>query len=465
MAQFNTIEPISRVDWPGGSIAYTGNPPGVSYYSPSGTPAYPSGEVISYNPYTLSESTYDPTRSLGRSWKKIKDSGDISFTPYSRQRIVSEEFVVSVPFDLAAWKYHRTAGSDAVVYTFGPLEGHTLYKKNVAIATLSTSTPFYDSFGDLVSSHEEQTSDAIVSTQQAAFAEATATYDLLTELAEAGETLAFLQGLVSSAADGLSKLRDTDPHTFKQVRSTSPAKMLKSTNKLVRKMGSRWMAYRYAIMPLVYSFKDVNELLGKRDSVYNSGRSRELITDSVDISAYSVPVEGTMLAQCGSIESSVRSLYKTRYDRGALQRVVSQLAFNPFSTAWELIPMSFVIDWFVNINDAIIAATRIDSSTQSLGCTAVKRTMIAELYYFDTTVDRSSKTVPAWLSDPLHVWTYNFSRNIRSPLKRVSEVSYNRTVYYRPMPSLRFNPSLTWKRIIDGLVLTHQPLSKLLRSL
>lgn len=465
MALYSTIEPISRTEWPGGTLAYGGSCQGSEPYPASATAPYPTNQVLNYTPQSQSEYIYDPTKGFRRNWREIKKSGDISFTRYSRSRTTVNNFIVSRRYDLCGWKIHQQGCTTSwSVNRFGPLEGHTIYLRNSTIVEYDKSYDNSKVSGKLVELQSDL-DDAIVTTQQAAFADATSSYDPLTELAELGETLKFLQGLVGGAASSLISLATSDWPTFKQARPLTAKQMLSSSNKALRALGSRWMAYRYALMPIYYSLRDINDAAKQRDQEYKTGRSRVSLSHSVTSDDYVLPAEGERTYGTCDIQTSVRSLFKVRYVHGALQRLVSQLSFNLFSTAWELVPLSFVLDWLWNINNAIIAATRIDSSTQSLGVTAIRTTRKESIYLWDTTVDRNSYYLGPWMSAPAISGSYAYARSTNEPLQETSTESYDRFLFTRPSPKIIFDPNLYWKRIIDGLVLSHQPIQKLLRSL
>lgn len=468
MASHETIVPGSRTTWPAISLSYgsgscSATPP-VQHPELSTSP-FPTSTTVQYTPNHESFTKSDPTEGTGRNWSKIKKSGVISFTNYSVSRKKTQNFVIARPRDLAEWRQHRTSCENKLVSKFGPAIGHTTYSEMLSIANMGESGNLGRVWTDHQTRFEEEVLDAISTTQQAAFASAMSTYDILTELAESKETLKFMQDKVRGAAEALRKLASSDEPTYRRARGLNAKALLRHSDKAFRRLGSRWMEYRYAIMPLVYSLKDINELIGSRDAMYKTGRSKTKVFVSARGYDWNYPTEGVYRYITGDLEAEVRSQYKAGYDRGALQRVLSQTAFNPFKTGWELVPYSFVVDWFLNVGDAITAATALDLSSQSLGCTAVKRTVNRELMYFDNSVDRSSRTFPAFANDPAQTLTYEFGRSIHEPLQVVSEESYTRTVFHRPKPSIRFDPFLNWKRFIDGMVLSYQPTKKLLRSL
>lgn len=467
MAFYLTIEPNSRTEWTGGTLPASAPCTQSAPYGASNAGTFPIGEVKFYQPSKETIFKKDPTKGLRRNWSQIKESGEISFTPYSVSKTTINNYVVEQLFDLAKWKFHIHGCPTSQKTTHvGPWEGHLIYRRKSTVVD-------YDPLGIYVThaasaglaSHEEEVVNAISTTQQAAFANATSTYDALTDLAELGETLKFMLGIVSKAAVSLSSFASTAGPTFKGARGMNAKQLLKSSDKKLQKLGSRWMAYRYAIMPLIYSLKDINDLLGKTDARYQTGRDKDRIITDITLDDYTLPFEGFGIFQTRRIVSDVRSLFKVRYDSGALQRLFSQTTFNPFITAWELIPLSFVIDWFVNVGDAIACATRIDSSTQSLGVTAIKTSRVDNLILYDFSVDRSRYSFGGWYDMPAFSVSYTHKREVSSSLQQVVVDSYKRIVYTKPEPKLEINVYLNWKRILDSLVLSYQPIKKLLRSL
>lgn len=465
MASYNTITPGSRKVWPSGTVAYGGDCQGSYTYPSSSSPAIPAGVQVDYTPLHTSESVWDPTRSSRRSWSAIKKSGVISFTPYSHSRTVTENFVVKRPHEFAAWKRHWASCNGVCGQTFGPEKGITTYTENSDVQNWVGMPGLGTYWSRANADVEDQIANAISSTQQAAYANALSTFDLLTTIAESKETLTFMQSKVNEAANVLRSFAQTDETTYRRARGLSAKKLLKLSDKAFRKLGSRWLELRYALMPLIYTIQDVNSLLGKSDFVYNSERSKVRILETTHPSDYQFPSEGIYVYMTGSFDVEVRSLVKSRYDKGALQRVLSLTAFNPYKTAWELIPYSFVVDWFLNVGDAIAAHTSIDLSTQTLGCTSIKRKLVKEIRFFDNSVDRSSASFGATDCFPAQSFTHEFRRNLDETLQRVTVESYSRSTFTKPQFGITFDPFLDWKRALDGIVLSYQPTKKLLRSL
>lgn len=391
----------------------------------------------------------------------MKRDGLIVMTPYSVGKTTVEEFVVSRDFINVDWKRESaycSVSPGTCLTDSGPIKLLTSWTQNDHIGSLPIGLA-----ASSVSVRDEYASDvadAVSSTQQAAYADALNTYDLLSELAESGETFRYLLGRVEGAAESLREFAHADEPTHERARTKTARDLLRSSDRALRRYGSRWMEYRYAIMPLIYSFKDVRELLKDRNAVFKTGRSNATII--VDLESSRSSDHQTYQKAQGTIE--VKSTYKVAYDYGALHRVASQIRLNPFTTAWELIPFSFVVDWFANVGTAVTAATSLDLSSQGLGCTAIKRDYVEETRLWDMRNFSKTKTLSGAACGNLTV-SHSHVMSCDEILKKVSLQSYDRKLYRSTEFDVNFDPYLNWKRILDGIVLSYQPTKKLLRSL
>lgn len=464
MATYQSISNAVSETYSGGSIPYGGTCTGSRTYGGGNAGSVPTSVTRTYTPRVTTQSIYNPSKGSKRNWEMIKKSGQISMTPYSRSQRTVEQFVVDRPYRFRTWPW-EAAWCGAVCggkVELGPKDRYWTQRDHIdSLSGLNS-----EDFTSLTyANYTDEVADAIASTQQEAYANALSTYDLLTELSEGKETLSYLFSKVGEASEALRKFASTDEETYRRARGLTSKRMLLSPDKAFRRLGSRWMEYRYAIMPLVYSIKDINELLAKRDAVYKTARSKQNVRhDFTRDEALPAPWGVFTYSRC-NLDATITSTVKLGYNRGALQRVFSQTAFNPFKTAWELIPYSFVVDWFLNVGDIISSQTSINLASQGAYCTSVKKRETYEIWLYDKTSDTSTASRSANPCGGAQSFNYVHTRNVEQVLQRTTVESYNRFLWSKPSPKLVFNPYLSWKRTIDGLVLAYQPTKKLLRSL
>jgi len=135
--------------------------------------------------------------------------------------------------------------------------------------------------------------------------------------------------------------------SFRKGRLADVAKHLGLTPKTAH---NTWLEYKYGWSPLLSDIhggaKTLAELNFKRDQ-----RTFRAVVKRQETSKFtSPPQEGST-----TFEAKAWVTVRSRNPSVQLQNRVGLL--NPVLIAWELIPFSFVADWFVNIGDCISEAT------------------------------------------------------------------------------------------------------------
>lgn len=112
-----------------------------------------------------------------------------------------------------------------------------------------------------------------------------------------------------------------------------------------------WLTYRYSIMPNVYLIEDAAEVLNKHARKYMRFTEMQMVTFSnKDID---LPPGWTIQ---GEISVKYRAFIKRMYDTSSnLGAYFKELSADILSTAWELVPLSFVVDWITNIGEYLRA--------------------------------------------------------------------------------------------------------------
>lgn len=287
------------------------------------------------------------------------------------------------------------------------------------------------------------TDNAVLRAQTSAWAELIQTYNLGEELAELHSTLEFGIGILRAALNPLATMKSLVGRNAKDVMNA-------------------WMQYRYALMPLFYSAQDIAKLVKEKDDLYKT--VRRMINQ--EINAPEVPPDITCFytVRNGSVTTTVTA--KGRWDNSAL-RTLGQIGFNPVSTAWELIPLSFVVDWYLNFGEWLIAVAGqwTNLATQLQGCTAVRKNY-HDLTYLQIVDDQRWTSTYKSLTG-YTLWDISRGEIVTKQLllKKETVNTYERTLFNEKDLSVTLSPFLNWKRVIDGGVLTINSLNKVLRKL
>lgn len=401
---------------------------------------------------------YDPSK--GRSFKKAQRRGEILMSEYLTGTDRTERFISSIRHEFKHASYTSTGKCQRtqLCAVYGPVPVYAKWTENYHIGMLSTLAHAGKTIADI----QKEVPDLVSSTRQAAYSSALNAYDLLTELGELKETLGFLLGKLGEVAS-LVGLFAAKSGEYRRWRRFTPKALLRSSDKGARELGHRWMEYRYALMPILYSIADVGRLVKAMRARFHTDRAVQHI--DIPITSDVVGVEQYLTTQVRGYVR-VASTTKAAFDLGSLQVLLSRVGFNPFRTAWELIPLSFVVDWAFNIGECITALTGVDLASQRKGCTSVRSNLTSETYHH---YDVHDSVVWSWAPNACGYspspWDYHRRVTYHNLVERRVINSYVRSLWVHPNADIVFDPFLNWKRFVDAIVLSYQPTKNLLRSL
>lgn len=152
------------------------------------------------------------------------------------------------------------------------------------------------------------------------------------------------------ALTALAELKDV----FRTFRAILPKirSILKEVSS-IRKVTNNWLEYRYGWRTLVFDIRNLNDAI----SAFNEKRTRyseaagtkwtSEYLDGGEVDLVSKIVEWTIK---DTVEVSLRGHVVADID-------VPKFQFNPLQTAWEIIPLSFVVDWVWRVGTSISAMT------------------------------------------------------------------------------------------------------------
>lgn len=192
-------------------------------------------------------------------------------------------------------------------------------------------------------------------------------WDVLTDIAEvketaslikdAGEFLAkFTLGVVQRNPKAILRAFGYKPTVRKAARLRKRLAQLSKNSSTFGIMSSLWMQYRYGVMPLLYSISDAINAFSKpkwADNVMNvyHGFSSNSWSETVDLSSSSRPSYSAKLVY--NRRGIAHIIAYVSYVSGLKARLMANPATSLLKTSWELVPFSFVVDWFYDIGSWI----------------------------------------------------------------------------------------------------------------
>lgn len=188
----------------------------------------------------------------------------------------------------------------------------------------------------------------------------------MVELAEMRKTLSLLRSPLRNLNSFLDEVRNS--RKYRRSRAPSLGKFL----------SDEWLRYRYGILPLARTVEDIyKSLIESKPSLRFTARGSypidEVVTDESGSTTYTWSVSSwdRNFSQSGYVRSGILYEYVfTKVDRYGLS--LRELP----STAWELVPFSFVVDWFANVGDTVRALTPKSEARILASWTTVKTTEV-----------------------------------------------------------------------------------------
>lgn len=180
-------------------------------------------------------------------------------------------------------------------------------------------------------------------------------HDVLTSLAEAPQTINMFRSLVRD----LFRLYKTG------IRRAIKILGNKGTRAQVLLLASRWLEGRYGWRTLIYEIESFHKAYTKTETDRN--RFKRRVTNSGDTSdTWSVAFPSLTSAYYTASVDHVLSVNVTARGHYLADISLKRFSANPLITGWELVNFSFVIDWFVDVGQALSALSAEANATQSI---------------------------------------------------------------------------------------------------
>lgn len=248
---------------------------------------------------------------------------------------------------------------------------------------------------------------------------ADAEWDVLTFLAE-------LRSSVDTLASVYSRF-----NLRTRGMAISARNLARSPRDALRIFRDLWLEARYGIRPLIYDAQDAVKAIGRLGSTYDFSRGTGYNQEDLGDVATAVLLQSTIRYDVTAERTGTRQYRGFAYASFESDWAAS-FGSDPLVTAWELVPYSFVVDWFVNIGAWVKTLTP-----------SLKGQFLGVGYSVKTT----SRVVQEWQGSARGGWDGN-----NGPYRCEIELQhYERGSTSIPTPPLL--PELTIPRFVDLVAL------------
>lgn len=173
--------------------------------------------------------------------------------------------------------------------------------------------------------------------------------DIGVAFGEYRETAQFVSDALVATAKAVRQLRKGDVYgAFAVVRDKRGFDQWRDVPDAAAKT---WLAYKYALTPLMSDVFGAIEVIRKAEEPY--------VDVHVARTSMSIPISYSTSHSNGWYTNSCKGRHRVRGEvrfrvANPLFRVFDQLGLtNPAAIAWELVPLSFVADWFLPIGETL----------------------------------------------------------------------------------------------------------------
>lgn len=223
---------------------------------------------------------------------------------------------------------------------------------------------------------------------------------------------------------------------------------LKLNSRSKRDLGRNWLEYQYAWRPLIMDVSAAYDIVQNGLSNRLTFRSERAArsTKSVNVTMYMDQIvdanyfRSVSYAKPIEVQLESRTILYTEMSRAYLDKLGTLGLLNPLEVAWELVPWSFVIDWFVPVG-TFLSALSVPVSQQFVSGTRVR-------------------SIKASFDGPNNEGT--FEEGLRAYPRVVPHLQWKLFEYSRaaltsfPTPKLYWGPNLSTNKVVSAVALIRQ---------
>lgn len=184
------------------------------------------------------------------------------------------------------------------------------------------------------------------------FAKANSRVSLSVDILQRKQALDMMVGRVTQVA---RILRDIKKGKFREALAELGIRKPAGWRPAVRNAGGLWLEYSYGWKPLVQDIFEASQVLSNpgKDLWIQESSSNQFITDLVSSNVGTPWDHNVIDTNSVSLKVYARVGAVVSCDNPNLQAAKNAGLTNPLAWAWELIPFSFVVDWFYGVGNFI----------------------------------------------------------------------------------------------------------------
>lgn len=277
--------------------------------------------------------------------------------------------------------------------------------------------------------------------------------NLVVDLAESAATIRMLRSTVN--------LKQLLGGFFTKITRVSKRGRANQAQMSLDYVTGKWLEYRYGWMPLLNSIYDAMDQMSHRVINLNpvvTGQSGYETQNETLVGAGSYVSPRTW----EKFELSCRTQYGIQFELPPGLQIYDWTSLNPLGIAWELLPLSFVGDWVVNVSQQL----------ELLENYWIYNSRFRKGYRTDTCREKAVSSTFGYTALPRQYWSNGTPIDNEQYVKSISR-GWTRTISQKdrtvltslPMPTgLRLNVKVGSARQLDSAALIHQLLVKKLRK-
>lgn len=207
--------------------------------------------------------------------------------------------------------------------------------------------------------------------------------------AEARETLEFLRNPVSSLVKNSRRWYNAALRSAGGRKGSHGSRQIKA---IYDALADTWMSYRYGLTPLM---QDITGLLDGLDLKQESYLKAARASNSIQLSSTVLESVKTILwlklrmkmETTSTLSAAAVVYYRDNLSVSNSQRISEALGLNAaqaLSTAYELVQLSFVLDWFYGVGNFIRAVSPMGSRKIQGNSISLKEETVVKVSFLDT---------------------------------------------------------------------------------